>query len=449
MHLLGKRPTFRQQKARSDPYRMVLWIGLIIIGLFILRAINQKQIISPFLPTPIPTRVSSSFALEGETRFIAGDINGAIEAYQGAVALDPNNVELWSELARIQAYSSSLLSTDKLRSQRLAEALESIDKAVEIGSDDSMAHAIRAFVLDWNANPIYVGDKWENLLTEAGQEAVRARQLDNKNTLALAYYAEILVDQQLLLQAEQTINVALEQDTSLMDVHRVDGYVKESLGYYGDAIRSYQKAVEISPNLTFLYVQIGINYRQLKQYDMALEYFDKAAQINDQIGVTDPMPYLAIGKTYSQMGEFFIAAKNVEKVLQYDPTNPEIYATLGMIYFKSRNYEGAIPALKCATYGCNADESCLVRMGDAEICETDDQINNPIEIEGMPLTSSTVVYYYSYGSVLAGMHRPYNDYCKEAVQVLQDVRDSFASDPTIIQIVEESEEVCTSFGITQ
>ncbi|MCE1253014.1 MAG: hypothetical protein LWX83_05630, partial [Anaerolineae bacterium] len=63
--------------------------------------------------------------------------------------------------------------------------------------------------------------------------------------------------------------------------------------------------------------------------------------------------------------------------------------------------------------------------------------------------SNTVVYYYTYGSVLAGMHRPYDDKCTEAVQILGEVRDGFKDDPIIINIIEPSEQICASFGITR
>jgi len=251
---------------------------------------------------------------------------------------------------------------------------------------------------------------------EAEREAIAALTLDNSNILALAYYAEIQVDQSLIVQAQQNIEEALQRGQDLMDVHRVYGYVLESNGYYADAIDAYKKAAELNPNLTFLYIRIGVNYRQLQQYDMALEYFDRAATINEQNNVLDPLPYLAIGRTYSQMGEFYIASRNVEKVLEFDPSNPDIYGTLGIIYYKARNYEGSIPALQCATYGCDAEVSCSVRFCDPET-------DPAIVIPPTPLTDNTVVYYYTYGSVLAGMHRNGTEYCETAVEVLDDVRD--------------------------
>ena len=191
------------------------------------------------------------------------------------------------------------------------------------------------------------------------------RTLDNRNTLALAYYAEILIDEQNLTAAELNIKQALEQDDTLMDVHRIDGLILESQGEYGKAIDAYEKAAAITPNLTFLYIQIGVNYRQLRQYETALSYFAKAAKINEQLNIKDPIPYLAIGKTYSQTGDFFAASLNMKKALNFDPTNPDVFASVGITYFKSRNYEGAIPALKCAVRGCTAEESCEVRACDS------------------------------------------------------------------------------------
>ena len=71
-------------------------------------------------------------------------------------------------------------------------------------------------------------------------------------------------------------------------------------------------------------------------YERSLEYFDKVVRINEQIGVKDPGPHLSIARTYSQLGEFFIAARNVQTALEYEPTNADIYGQLGIIYFRSR-----------------------------------------------------------------------------------------------------------------
>jgi tetratricopeptide (TPR) repeat protein len=438
LSLTGKNPTFRNKQPHTSAARILVLVVLIMGSAFLYRAVVvQKTLRSPFAPTPVPTRISSSYALEGETDFSAGDLESAIKAYQKAVAQDPNNAQLWSELARIQAYSSASLTTDELSRKRLQDALNSANQAVKIAPQDSTAHAVLAFVLDWNANPILNPDQSAAMLTQGEQEASRAMFLDPQNTLALAYDAEIMVDEQKWDQAEQKIQLALKQDPSLMDVHRVDAYVKENEGDYNASINEYAQAASITPNLTFLYIRIGATYRMLQQFDQALSYFTKAATIEEQLNMKDPIPFIAISKTYSQMGQFFAAALNMRKALQLNPDTPEVYGEIGIIYFQSRNYEGAIPALKCAVKGCPPADSCDVR-------NCDPQTDPKITIQGMPLTENTVVYYYTYGSVLAAMHLPSDDYCNQAIPILHQVAAAFASDASIMGIIQPSEEICSN-----
>lgn len=439
------------RKPTTNPYRIFILLLLILGGVWLIRQLEDGVIRSPFTPTPTPTRAVQSFALEGDAQFAAGQLNAAITAYQEATRIDPNNAEVWAKLARIQAYSSALLTTDEQQRIRLQEALASIEKAVELAEDDSFTHAIHAFVLDWNANSILFGEEQAaDYLLAAEQAAVRALQLDNQNTLALAFYAEILVDEQKWNQAEQYIQQALEQDDTLMDVHRVYAYVLESFGQYNQAIQEYDKAIAISPNLTFLYLRAGANYRRLAfdspneetrtmLYENSLEYFAQAARLNEQLGIEDPVPYLSIARTYSQEGEFFIAARNVQRALEIDPSNADIYGQLGIVYFKSRNYEGSIPALRCAIRGCTAEESCDGRGG----CGPNDE---PAEVTGLALSANTVVYYYTYGSVLAALSRPKQNYCEEAMQVMAEVRAQFSGDRDIMGIVQAGEEICESLN---
>jgi tetratricopeptide (TPR) repeat protein len=452
MNVSPRRSIF-YRKQGPNIYRLFFLVIMILGGIWFIRQMDQGDIKPLFLPTATPTRLAESYAMEGDAQFTVGDMDSAIVAYQEAVRVDPNNAEVWAKLARIQTYSSSLLTTDEDQRTRLQDALTSAEKAVELAPDDSFAHAIHAFTLDWNANPILVDDEQvQRYLLQAEQEANRALLLDSTNTLALAFYAEILVDQQKWSQAEINITQALERDPSLMDVHRVYAYVLESLGQYNQAIQEYDKAIAITPNLTFLHLRAGANYRRLafaspneetarQLYESSLEYFARAASINEQLEVKDPIPYLSISKTYSQMGEFFIAARNVQKALEFQPDNADVYGQLGIIYFKSRNYEGSIPALKCAIRGCTAEESCDGRGG----CGPND---TPAEVTGLPLSPSTVVYYYTYGSVLAALSRPQDNKCPEAMDVFAEVKRSFGSDPDIAGIISSGEIICASLGNT-
>jgi tetratricopeptide (TPR) repeat protein len=439
--ITGKRPHFHRDKARANPYRIMLWVSLILAGLWVLFGIQRGRVEPLFEPTPTPTRTAGSYVQEAQAYFQTGKLDDpdpaapapprydAIDTYQRALQINPEDAQAWAEKARIETYSTTMLSNDADRLERLDQALTSINRAVELAPEDSTVHAIRAFVLDWYASsPLVSEERRQELLLEAEGEAVRAYGLDPENGLALAYYAEVLLDQQKWSQAEQNAAKAVAIAPESMDTHRVYGTVLESLGQYRSAIEQYLEAARISPNLTFLYVYVGRNWLSLRLYDRALEYFARAAEINKQLGVKNPLPNLEIAKTYTQQGEFFIAARNAETALGFDPTNANTYGQLGIIYIRSRNYEGAQPMLKCAVRGCTAEENEVGKVA----------------VEGLALTNLTVAYYYvEYGTVLAFLSRPNDNFCAEARPVLSEVEAAYPDDAILMSIVADSRGICS------
>ena len=115
-----------------------------------------------------------------------------------------------------------------------------------------------------------------------------------------------------------------------------------------------------------------------------------------------------------------------------------MYGQLGIVYFKSRNYEGSLLPFKCALRGCTPEESCEARGG----CDPD-LGEYGVEVEGLPLSNSTLVYYYTYGSVLAALSRPRQNYCPDAMQVFAEVRSQYGGDAYIVSnIIEPGENIC-------
>ena len=467
MNVNPRRPLFNR-KPQSNIYRMFLWVVMILGGVWMIQQMDSGNIKPLFQSTAIPTRSIQSYVLEGEANFDAGNLDAAILAYKEALKLNPNDAETWWKLSRIQSYSSAFLITNDQKKVRVQEAVASADKAVALAPEDSMSHAVRALALDWSANSnFYSSKEVQDFLAQADQEALIAQQKDSSNPLALAYYAEILIDEQKWNVAVLIIQQALERPDAKqwMDVYRVNAYVLETLGDYNLAIAEYEKAVALEPNFTFLYLRIGANYRRLAFeaasqrgeeaarpiYEQSLEYFDKAAKINEQINVKDPTPYLSISRTYSQLGDFFAAALNVKKALSFEPTNADIYGQLGIVYYRSRNYEGSVFALKCAIYGCSGEESCMGRG--LERCFPD-LGEKPVEVKGQAIAPSTIVYYYTYGEVQAALSRKSDNRCDKALKTLGEVRTELDAKPkeyaedkeTILKIIQDGELICKSLN---
>lgn len=443
MKVTRRRALFYQRRT-SNLYRLFGLAVFIMAGAWVVLRLKTGEIRSPFDPTPTSTRTINSWLLEGEASFEAGNLPAAISAYQDAVKVDPNDAAAFAELARIQTYSSRLLSNDTDRLARMTDALNSADQAIALAPDDSNVLAIRAFVLDWNADSNLDtlrtgGTTAAKLIIEAEQNALHAIQVDGKNPLALAFYAEILIDEQKWTQAEPNIQSALQLGPQVMDVHRVYAYYLESIKDYLQAIKEYQQSLTANPNLTFLYISIGHNYRalalnsppgpqQTRYYNQALDSYAKAVRLNDQLKILDPSPYLAIAKTYAQMGEFFAAALNAQKAIALDPTNSDLYGQLGNIYKRGRNFETSIIALKCAVRGCTAAESCTARNG----CPTGDPGNS---IQPLLLNPVSAYYYLDYGSVLSAWPN-LPGYCTEAVDVLTKIKNAY---PDVVDIVRNAD----------
>ncbi len=459
--LFYKPPLWRRP---SNLYRLFAMAILILGGIWLSTHLATGAVRNPFDPTPTATRETKSWIEEGQAYFQAGRLddpnsdNDAIYAYQQALAIDPKNATLWAELGRIQAYSSRLLSNDADRLARLGEAEKSVDQAVALNAEDANILAIQAFVLDWNADPaldsLRPGKPYaEDYLFQASQVATSALALDNQNVLALAYFSEILVDQQKWDQAAQYIPLAVKLGPNEMDVHRIYGQFFESVGNYTKAIEEYTNALKISPNLTFLYISIGQNYRTLgfreplgpaqdQYYAQARAAFGKAVAIDTQLGINDPLPYVAIAKVYAQQGQFFAAAVNAQQAVNLDPTNADLYGQLGNIYKRGRNFETSIIALKCAVEGCTPVESCDARNG----CEAGDP---GVQVRPLTLNPNSATYYLDYGSVLSAFAPVKPNYCPTVNRVLGLLVQTYPDNDVIVRNANVGLAICREVAAGQ
>jgi tetratricopeptide (TPR) repeat protein len=449
MQLTGQNLPFGREDRRAGLRRAAVWLTLIVIGIAVVYLRWVTHDIQPLLlAEPTPTRTALSFSEEGKTYFSAGNLGRAIDAYQQAVELTPTDSQLLAELGRIRTYYSAQRASAAERKTQLVEARKAADAAVQANPDNGYAHAIRALAYDWSATEEQ-GATREGFLTEALNAAVRAAQLELPGSpvwaLALAFQAEVLADQQRCQEALNNADSAAGQAPDSMDVHRVYGTVLQSCGWYSDSIKEFLRAAEINPNLTFLYVQIGANYRRLFDPDRSLEYFDRAVKINQQLGIQDSGPYQAIARTYMQEGEFFIAARNMERALLIDEGNAGFWGFLGVIYYKARNYESAEQVLRCAVDGCTAEESrALICELNIAACDPKDP-NDPVglqhgkEIAAQPLGDASLEAYYTYGSVLA-----FNKKCDDAERIFRALLAAYGGDPTVAGIVSDNRALCAS-----
>ena len=331
----------------------------------------------------------------------------------------PDNARAWAELARIQTYSSSMLRNDTERLARLEEAIASADTAIELAPDDSTIRAIRAFVLDWYAfSPLIPQEQSLALLVEAEREASRAFQLDPENALALAYYAEILADEQKWTQAEKYAAQAVALDTNLMDTHRVYGYVLETLGKYNSAIQQYQEAARINPNLTFLYIRIGQQLpRGHPQPRSGAGLFRPGSENQPAAWASRTRPLISKSPEPIRRSASSSPLRSTPKRRwPWTRQRPDLWPTWHHLPAGAQ-LRGRYVAAEVRSASVALSRRTRWARGD---------------VEGLPLTSVTVAYYYvEYGTNLAFLSRPNENYCAEALEVLQEVRSILSRRPNL------------------
>ncbi len=172
MYLHGSKWSYTRRRRRSNPWRVILLMGLIGAGLYV------NQVVVPntmplFVPTATPTRSPESYVSEAENYVNEGKVPQAITSYQQAIEVDPRNASNYVTLARLQIYSGDY-----------QDALTNAENALLISPNHSMAYALRGWAKG------YLGD-----YLEAIASLQRAVELDPNNATAYAYLAEVIVQQ--------------------------------------------------------------------------------------------------------------------------------------------------------------------------------------------------------------------------------------------------------------
>lgn len=391
--------TKRQQRPKM--WRIVLLVVMIGAGLYL------NYVVVPatpplFISTPTPTTSPESFVNQAQSLFQQGNVVEAIAAYQSATAADPTNSNIYVELARLQVWRGLY-----------EEAIENTQNALIKNPNHPMAHAVQGWAL---GNLERFG--------EAEIELSKAITLDPNNSLPHAYYAEILIDQQdpaLIEKAAEESRLALQLDKSF-EAYRARGLVLMNTGPENmqDAVDAFRSAIAINKNFPDVHLFLGIAYKNLSDFDSAEEAFLTAYALDPKnaIALTE------ISRAYFADGRYTQAAQYAEEAVRIEPENPRMHGDLGINYYKMQDYNRAIPELKLATYGGKVEGSAS---------------DSSITVEGLALDYDLRImsYYWYYGLALA-----YNNNCREAVPVFQELLTTVSNDETAVYNANFGLEVC-------
>jgi tetratricopeptide (TPR) repeat protein len=375
--------------------------GWTLFGLIVLFGYYFNQVYlpaqpNPFEATPTATRSPESFVTEAEELYKSGKLLQAIDAYQEAINVSPQNPALYIAIARIQVWAG-----------QYEEAKANAENALLLNQDSSMARAVRAWALDFLGNN-----------SDALTEIEKAIELDPNNALAHAYYAEILIDSNSFEnydKAAEESRIAATLDPTLLEARRARAYVLSTLGREGNnyelAIQEYRAAIEINPNIAILHMELGQNLRILEVYEDAIKEFTLANTLNPP----DPEPDRLISRTYATMGDYAKALQYAETASKDRPTEAGLRANYGVMFYRNFRYEEAVEQLSLAVNGGQTEEGFPIR--------------------GLPLTNELHIaeYYYTYGLALARTNQ-----CGKALPIAQEIQTKVRLDEFSMEIVNEA-----------
>jgi tetratricopeptide (TPR) repeat protein len=190
----------------------------------------------------------------------------------------------------------------------------------------------------------------DNRLPEALAKTEEALSLSGSNKTAQQYRITVYYRMQNDKEALRYADDAIKKYPNDPDFLYLRGIINNSAGRYGKAVDDFSAALgsEKNENLYKIYLNRGVAYHYLLEYESAMTDFTKAIELND----TAASVYQGRAMLHYEMKDYAAAVDDFNKVLDLGQENATILFNLGMSYFRLEQKEKACPLLqKSCTLG--------------------------------------------------------------------------------------------------
>jgi tetratricopeptide (TPR) repeat protein len=264
---------------------------------------------------------------QGFDNYYAGNLEGAIAAYEKALEIDPKFDYAWcglgatlNELGRnseaIAAYETALEIDPKLHIvwHNLGGALNDLGRNSEaIAAYETALEIDPKFHYAWNGLGDALNDLGRNSEAIAAYE--KALEIDPKYLNALNGLGNALNDLGRSSEAITAFETALEIDPKYLNALNGLGATLNELGRNSEAIAAYEKALEIDPKYHLAWYNLGVTLYDLGRYSEAIAAYEKALEIDPKSHAT----WNGLGLTLYDLGRKSEAIAAFETALEIDP----------------------------------------------------------------------------------------------------------------------------------
>lgn len=323
---------------------------------------------------------ADAFFARGVKLHQAGDILGAIEAYQVALEKEPDRVDARSNLGAayaqlgrhdeaIQHYRAVLgrvpdqvqvrlnLALALYKSNRIPEAAEELEGVVardagqraavllladcrsRMGNDAGVIALLGPREAEFKDDRLYaylLGNallRRNELLRGQGYIDRLFRGGDTAEAHLLLGVAHL--KRQDRVAAVTELQRAAELNPELPTVHSLLGRALVMAGRRDEAMAAFRRELERNPNDFDANVYVGLFLKDDNKIDEAYEYLKRAARLRGE----DPAALFALGALHLASGRVDEAQKTLEKVTERVPDYRQAHVLLATAYYRQKNKE--------------------------------------------------------------------------------------------------------------
>jgi tetratricopeptide (TPR) repeat protein len=177
----------------------------------------------------------------------------------------------------------------------------------------------------------YVYDTISSLPPKKKPNQMPIRKAEGGGRIILAYHPELAKHPSLGGQTSQK-----EYSSAYTPYKLGERYLKG--GRSEEAIKYYDKAIEIAPYLADAWYNRGVALYNLGRYEEAIESYDRALEINPK----DDYNWVTKGRALYKLGRYEEAIESYDRALEINPNNDYAWVKKGVALYKLGRYEEAI-----------------------------------------------------------------------------------------------------------
>ncbi|MDB9453684.1 serine protease [Dolichospermum circinale] len=213
------------------------------------------------------------------------------------------------------------------RSQKYAEAIKAVDKAISKKPDFYQAWYFKGVIFFSEKKDTEAITAFDKAL-KINPDFAQAWKLRGRVLGLLDKYSEALT----------SFNQAIALSPNQFDLYYWRGLSLAQLKRFPESIEAYNQAIKFYPDFQHSYLSRGWSYVNLQKYQQAIDDFTQVIQLDPK----NADYYHSRGLAYSLLNKRQQAIDDLTQAIQLDPKNAQYYSHRGYAYYPLKKYQQAI-----------------------------------------------------------------------------------------------------------